>query len=150
MNCFKFQFSPQQLLISMPNICIQIDFSNENGWFFTGNFLCIYLKANISILLNGRFITPLAFSKIHQTFHTLPMRQRYRDVLCIQNMRGCAILDICPKHILNPTCEIVFASNLFLSCPIVSKCCTEHSSISGMLCATFQNEWTTDTDVMDK
>ena len=46
--------------------------------------------------------------------------------------------------------EISFAHNLFISNPIVLKFCTEHGSDTAMLSAKFQNNWTTDTDVMDE
>ena len=46
--------------------------------------------------------------------------------------------------------EILFAHNPFLSCPIISKFCTEHGSDAAMLCAKFWNDFTTEIDVMHK
>ena len=37
-----------------------------------------------------------------------------------------------------------FIHNIHLSCPIVSKCCTEHGSDTAVLCAKFQNGLTTE------
>ena len=38
--------------------------------------------------------------------------------------------------------------NLFLSCAIILKFCTEHGSDTAMLCANFQNDWTTEVCVI--
>ena len=46
--------------------------------------------------------------------------------------------------------EVSFAHNLFRKWPIVLKFCTEHGSDTAVLCATFQNDWTIETDVMDE
>ena len=40
--------------------------------------------------------------------------------------------------------EISFAHNLFLSCQIVLKLCTEHGSDTAVLCAKYQNDLTTE------
>ena len=39
----------------------------------------------------------------------------------------------------------VFASN-----PVILKFCTEHGSLTAMLCAKSQNHWTADIDVINK
>ena len=41
------------------------------------------------------------------------------------------------------SCQNVFAYINFFSCPINLKFCTEHGSITAMLCAKSQNDWTT-------
>ena len=46
--------------------------------------------------------------------------------------------------------EVSFAHNLLLSHKIVLKSCTEHGSITAVLCTKFQNDWTNDTDVIDE
>ena len=43
--------------------------------------------------------------------------------------------------------QISFVHNLHLSCPIISKFCTEHSSVTAMLCANFQNNLATEINV---
>ena len=53
-------------------------------------------------------------------------------------------------HFQLKPCVKFLAHNLFLNCPIVSKFCTEHGSDTAMLCAKFQNNWTTEMDVVDK
>ena len=45
--------------------------------------------------------------------------------------------------------EVSIADNVFCRCPIVSNFCTEHGSITALLSAKYQNNWTTETDVMD-
>ena len=40
--------------------------------------------------------------------------------------------------------------NICYSCLIVLKFCTEHGSITAVLCAKFQNHWTTDKNAMDR
>ena len=37
--------------------------------------------------------------------------------------------------------EISFVHNVRFSCPIFLKFCTEHGSITAVLCAKFQNDW---------
>ena len=55
-----------------------------------------------------------------------------------------------PSQTLKPKSrEISFANILFISYPIVLKFCTEHGSDTAVLCAKFQNDWTTKTAVMD-
>ena len=46
--------------------------------------------------------------------------------------------------------HILFAHNIFDSCPIVVKFRTKHDSDIPMFCVKFQNDWTVDIDVMDK
>ena len=46
--------------------------------------------------------------------------------------------------------EALFAHNLFCSCPIILKFCTKHGSDTAMLCVKFLNDWSTETDVIDK
>ena len=57
---------------------------------------------------------------------------------------GWCNLDIPPKFI----CLYIYYS--FLSCPIVLIFCTEHSSITAVLCAKLQNDWVTEIDIMDE
>ena len=45
--------------------------------------------------------------------------------------------------------EVLFAHNWFCNRPIILKCCTEHDSDTAVLCEKFQNDGTTETDVMD-
>ena len=52
------------------------------------------------------------------------------------------LLHISPKLILN-SIKISSGHILFLSLSIISKFCTEHGSYTAMLCAKFQNDWTT-------
>ena len=44
--------------------------------------------------------------------------------------------------------ENSFAHDFFIRYPIVWKFCTGHGSDTAVLCAKFQNDWTTETDVM--
>ena len=46
--------------------------------------------------------------------------------------------------------EIAFAYNLLLSCQMVLKFCTEHGSITAVLCAKFQNHLANEIGFMDK
>ena len=46
--------------------------------------------------------------------------------------------------------ENLFAHDLLLSCHIVLKFCTEHGSATAMLCANFQNDMASETDVLDE
>ena len=46
--------------------------------------------------------------------------------------------------------EISFAHNSCFSSPIALKFCTEHDSVTAVLCAKFQTDWTIETDVMDE
>ena len=46
--------------------------------------------------------------------------------------------------------EIAFVHNLLLSCQMVLKFCTEHGSITAVLCAKFQNHLAIEMGVMDK
>ena len=46
--------------------------------------------------------------------------------------------------------QISFVHNIRLNNPIVLKFCTEHGSITVVLCAKFQYDWTTETNVMDE
>ena len=41
-------------------------------------------------------------------------------------------------------------SSLLLCCQIVLRFCTEHDGITAILCATFQNDLTTEIDLLDK
>ena len=44
-------------------------------------------------------------------------------------------------HLKFKFCEISVVHNNRFICPIVSKFCTEHDSITAVLCAKFQNNW---------
>ena len=84
--------------------------------------------------------------------------------LILETLRYVVILGIRPKSILDPSLlksrwhmiyfsvtqsrEISFVHDIFLSCPIVLKFCTGHDN--NVLCAKFQTDWTTETDVMDE
>ena len=46
--------------------------------------------------------------------------------------------------------EISFAHNLFINYPIVLNFCTVHGSITAVLCAKFQNDWTIARDIIDE
>ena len=46
--------------------------------------------------------------------------------------------------------EISFAHNSCFSWPITLKFCTEHDSITAVLCAKFQTDWTIETDVVEE
>ena len=47
-------------------------------------------------------------------------------------------------------CQIPFAHNSFISCQIVLKFCTEHGSVTAMLCTKFQNDLISEMDVMNE
>ena len=53
-------------------------------------------------------------------------------------------------HLKPKSREISFAHNLLCGYPIVITFCTEHGSDTAVLCAKFQNDWTTETDVMNE
>ena len=53
-------------------------------------------------------------------------------------------------HLKSKSCKNSFALNSYLNWPNVLKFCTEHSSITAVLCAKFRNDWAIETDVMDK
>ena len=63
---------------------------------------------------------------------------------------GCNTRYTPETHLKPKSREIAFARNLLLSCQIVLKFCTEHDSITVVLCAKFQHDLTTRMDVMDK
>ena len=46
--------------------------------------------------------------------------------------------------------KIFFLHNCHFSCPIMSQVCTEHGSITAVLCAKFQHDWTTVIIAMDE
>ena len=47
-------------------------------------------------------------------------------------------------HLKLKSCEIFFAHNICFIYPIILKFCTEHGSITAVLCAKFQNDRTTE------
>ena len=49
-----------------------------------------------------------------------------------------------------PTHKILFAQNLFHSCQIISKFCTEHGSDTVMPYVKCRNDWATHMDIMDE
>ena len=53
-------------------------------------------------------------------------------------------------HLKLKSCEISFVYNSYLSWPIVLRFFTEHGSITAVLCAKFQIDWTIETDIMDE
>ena len=53
-------------------------------------------------------------------------------------------------HLKLKSCEISFAHNSCFSWPIALKFCTAHGSITAVLRAKFQTDWTIETDVMDE
>ena len=53
-------------------------------------------------------------------------------------------------HLKLKSRKISFAHNSCFSWPIAFKFCTVHGSITTVLCATFQTDWTIETDVMDE
>ena len=56
-----------------------------------------------------------------------------------------------PKNLFKPKSrEISFAHNLLLSYLIVLEFCTEHDSDTVVLYAKFQNDWTSETNVLDE
>ena len=54
------------------------------------------------------------------------------------------------SHLKLKSWENAFGHNLFLSCQIIFKFCTGHSSITTMLCAKFLNDSTVEMNVMDE
>ena len=46
--------------------------------------------------------------------------------------------------------QILFAHNSCLNCQIILKFCTEHGSITAVLCAKLQNDSTTDMNFMEE
>ena len=56
----------------------------------------------------------------------------------------------CQIHCKLKSSENLFDLNLLLCCQIILKFCTEHGSITAVLCANFQNDLTTKMDVMDE
>ena len=59
-----------------------------------------------------------------------------------------------PQWVKLKSCEISFAHNIHFNCRIILKFYTEHGnisiSISAMLCAKFQNDWSTEAWFVDK
>ena len=53
-------------------------------------------------------------------------------------------------HLKLKSRKISFVHNIHLNNPIVLNFCTEHGSITAMLCAKFENIWTTEIDIMDE
>ena len=66
----------------------------------------------------------------------------------VHGQGGVTLKDTRPKRILNR--KISFAHNLLLSCITVLKFCTEHGSITAVLCANFQNDLTTEVNAMNE
>ena len=62
----------------------------------------------------------------------------------------CSMEYLFETHLKAKSLENSLAYILFLNNPIVLKFCSEHGSITFMLCAKFQNDWMTETDFMDK
>ena len=91
---------------------------------------------------------------------------RYRMSWCLQGLRSfddggdfnwlllqcsgaCCNVRYAPEtHLKIKSREISFNHNLLLIWQIVSKFCTEHGSVTAVFCAKFQNDLTTDMDVM--
>ena len=61
-------------------------------------------------------------------------------------LSGWAIQTEClsETHLKPKSREISYAQNSLLSHQIVFKFCTEHGSVTAMLCVKFQNDWTTE------
>ena len=53
-------------------------------------------------------------------------------------------------HLKLKSCENSFTHNFQLNNPIILKLCTEHGSMTAVLCAKCQNDWMTKTYVMDE
>ena len=97
-----------------------------------------------------------------RTLHTSPSQASYgvpfvsiwRKIFVLQ--RGLTAGALCnigyPSeiHLKLKSREILYAHNSCLSWPIILKFCTEHGSITAVLCANFQTDWTIETDVMDQ
>ena len=52
-----------------------------------------------------------------------------------------------PQRVKHKSVEFSYAHILHFSCQIILKFCTQHGSITAMLCAKFQNDLTTEMDV---
>ena len=48
------------------------------------------------------------------------------------------------------SCSISFVHNIHFSCSIILRFCTEHGSITAVLCVKFQNDWATGKRIMGK
>ena len=94
---------------------------------------------------------------------------QYTLVMCVHDSTTCMTLSLCqqdffqdnglltrfhavarPKFILKlKSRKISFIHKISYCCPITSKLCTDHGNITAMLCAKFQNDWTTETVFME-
>ena len=70
------------------------------------------------------------------------------NVLVPSETRGC--FNIGFPSVIHLKTQILSIHNIHFSCPIILKFCTEHGSITAMLCAKFQNDWATVKYVMGK
>ena len=76
----------------------------------------------------------------------------YSDTL---KFRGCPG-DCCTEgyhsetHMKRKVCEILIAHNFFFSHEITLKFCTEHGSITAVLCANLRNDFATEMDVLSE
>ena len=57
---------------------------------------------------------------------------------------------LCNTHLKLKSREVSFAHNWFRNYPIILEFCTERGCDAVVLCAKFQNDWTTKRDAMDK
>ena len=53
-------------------------------------------------------------------------------------------------HLKLKSHKIAFAHNIRFNNAIVLKCCSEHRNVTTVLCAKFQNDWTTGADFMNE
>ena len=83
----------------------------------------------------------------------LSTRLSFRRISYIGTMNA-PTWDLCniryPSKTVLKSHEGSFAHNLFCRCPIIWKFCTEHDNDADMICAKFQNYWTTEMDVMEE
>ena len=116
----------------------------QNGPHFPDDiFKCIFLNENawISIKISLKFVPKGPINKNPALVQIMAWR-RSGDKPLSEPMMVSLLTHICvtrPQWVKPKPCEILFAHNLFLIYTIILKFCTEHSSITVVLCTKFQN-----------
>ena len=87
------------------------------------------------------------FSTVLRWIYDGELEDTYHEV---SGARLCATRYLSETHLIPKSVEIWFAHSLFLNYLIILKFCTEHGSFTALLCAKFQNDLTTEMDVMDE
>ena len=95
------------------------------------------------------FYSVFSVLNFHQTAATIMPMPWYLGRWWISEL-SCNIRISSKVHFKLKYIQISFDHDFCLSCEIILESCTEHGSITAMLCAKFQNDFTTQMDGMHK